>query len=651
MRAELTPRAPRRTSRGQALILTVLLMLFVTVAVFLTFTIGTRTRRKIQLQAVADSTAYSLAVAEARAFNFYAFSNRALVAHNVSILSVHAHTSYLSFYEDLLAATANNYSIMAQSSTGDRKAALERIADLYLNSDFTPDGKHCHYVNGRCVLDELCDGAETCTVDDNRIRGAQWIHDQWHAKDNSNSCSQLLDGSRDHFRKVEFLRAHQLAVQSQLRLMMTGDDSDMMPHENRMRLDESTDKGTYNGLEAKITNLPPNSLAQNLAWLADRSLTAEPSAGKQSLKYYNRAVDDGMRDNYQKDFNEILAGTRYPAFITQRGFQNDQNWRRLQKAATRIANRLGVGTTSDVTSRGSTRLLRIEDLNDDPGQFNNVTGPLTNVWPPVFSNSPPPPAPTPRPSATPPLSGRRLSLQLHREGHDSTGFGEGDGIASEDHGWVASRFGGQRATTVIDQGRNAVWGDPHDWRGSGDHNRPGDDTTHSFHIWHGDLGKIPAHGNLLGKCDDLSCSNGQRGVYRGHMRFKASSDADNLWNMPRTVSLITRPMDRAPKRWPWDFSFTAEIPGHLEFRTIDTEGDTRTNSTMGAFAGGLVYFHKPVNGLDREEYLEPPNFWNPFWRAKLHPVLQSDAEDVSDTGHRATYLMLLQLNGWRAVNY
>src|SRR4051794_33398350 len=113
MSALRTASSWRRAGRGQALILTVLLMLFVTVTVFLTFAIGARTRRKTQLQAVADSTAYSLAVAEARAFNFYAWSNRALVAHNVSLLSVHAHTSYLTFYEDMLAATANNYRLLA----------------------------------------------------------------------------------------------------------------------------------------------------------------------------------------------------------------------------------------------------------------------------------------------------------------------------------------------------------------------------------------------------------------------------------------------------------------------------------------------------------------------------------------------------------
>jgi hypothetical protein len=266
-----------RALRGQALILTVLLMLFVTVTVFLTFAIGSRTRRKIQLQSVADSTAYSMAVAEARAFNFYAWSNRALVAHNVSILSVHAHTSYLTFYEDMLAATANNYRLLARRSGGATAVVLEDIADMYLNTDISIDGKFCRWIpdpgsptGKKCSVDAVCSGSASCDLDiNNHIRGAQFFHNQWHSKDNSNSCFQLVLASRDHFRKVELLRAHQLGVEAQLLLMMTGNYDDMIQSDDA-RLVASTRKSMYSDLRGDIVNLHRQaSLPQHLAMLSD----------------------------------------------------------------------------------------------------------------------------------------------------------------------------------------------------------------------------------------------------------------------------------------------------------------------------------------------------------------------------------------------
>jgi hypothetical protein len=659
-RALRTSSPRRRAERGQALILTVLLMLFVTVTVFLTFAIGARTRRKIQLQSVADSTAYSLAVAEARAFNFYAWSNRALVAHNVSILSVHAHTSYLTFYEDMLAATANNYRLLARRNSGATAAVLEDIADLYLNSDVTIDGKFCHWIpdpnsptGKKCSVDVVCGGSANCDLDiDNHIRGAEFFHHQWHAKKNSNSCLQLVEASRDHFRKVELLRAHQLGVEAQLMLMMTGDYDDMLPSDDS-RLDASTRKSMYSDLRGNIVDLHRQaSLPQHLAMLSDSKLTAEKTAGLVSRDYYKKAVADGLEGNYHKDWDEILAGTRFPNFIAQRGFQEDTNWKRLDKAAKKKAATVGATTLTQVTSHGTSRMLKLDSIADDPGQSNDTPGPLVDVWPPVYRRMPPLKAgDPPRPAYQLPPSGVKLAADIHRENDAEDRWGDGDGIASEDHGWVDSWFNNMRERTVIDAGRNTVWGDPHDYDGLNTHDpQPGDDITHSDHIFHGDLMRVPGHGSGLGKCDNALCNSEQRGVYRGHMRFRLSDNENNLWNMPRTMTLITTPV---PDRMPWDFNFRMQFPHQganqwLSFSTTQSVGDEATDRTMAAFGGGLVYFHKPPNS--GEEYGEPPNLWNPFWRAKLHPVRQRDARDAS-TPHAATRSALLELDGYKVVNY
>jgi hypothetical protein len=657
-----TPRAAstaRRAARGQALILTVLLMLFVTVAVFLTFAIGTRARRKIQLQALADSTAYSLAVAEARAFNFYAWSNRAIVAHNISILSVHAHTSYITFYEDALAATANTFMLLSEKTASPTKELLAEVANSYLNSDFNLEGKPCTWVKEKkggensggekCVVDSDCTGKSFCNIEGNEVRGARWYHKEWHGKTSSNTCYRLVEGSRDHFAKTELLRAHQLGVQSQLRLMMTGASNDVTPVADEPLLGASTQKEVmYDSLEGDILDLPQQSLAQHLVSLTDTRLTAEKSAGDRSLWYYQRAVDDGLRGNLHKDYDEILAATRFPSFITQRGFKEDNNWKRLLiKAIAAVGEPLSRDPLVQIVNEGTTRMLKISSAAEDPGSYNNRPGPLMDLWPPLYSKMPAPlPGEPPRPAYQLPQSGQELSKDTHQRGHDPAGLGDSDGIAAEDHGWAVVRYGTMVERTEIDPGRNGVWGDPHDWRGNPDHSVEGDRFTHSLHIFHADQMLVPAHGSDLGQCNDFRCEQSQRGVYRGHMRFKNSSDEDVLWNMPRTMTLITRPMND-PERWPWDFDFQAEIPSPIQFTTMNSQADAESANTMAAFAGGLVYFHKP----DGEEYREPPNFWNPFWRAKLHPMRADDAVNVTTTGHPATYRILLQLDRWRAVNY
>ncbi len=647
-----------RAARGQSLVLAAFLMLVVTVAVFLTFAIGARVRRKIQLQAVADSTAYSLAVAEARAFNFYAWSNRALVAHNISILSVHAHQSYLSFYEDMLAATAKNFRRMSQQVTGIERDRLEYIADIYLDSDFNPkDGHGCVWrtIKGKrkCIVDADCVGNRECEYEDSRKRGAKFFHDVWHTKDSSNTCYRLVEGSRNHFRKVELLRAHQLGVESQLELMMTGERSDTMSSKDLELLEFSTRNRLgdrmYQNIPDKEHPWPNTSLAQNLARLTDRQLTAQQSAGRVTLRYYHAAVDNGLENNRHKDYDEILAGTRFPQWLVQRGFQNDTNWRRLGASARRVSQ--GVGTPSTrVTSSGTARMLKVGSLREDPGQ-DNAMDPLGKVWPPRYRDS--------AGAYALPRSGAELARAAHREGHDQIGFGESDGIAAEDHGVVESSFrlASGRVLferTVIEPGRNTVWGDPHDYQlqdGKDNDDMPGSDGAHSHHVFHGDIMSVPGHGIGLGGCEGVGCEKKQRGVYRGHMRFKLAAlrDEDDLWNLPRTMTLITRPVKERERGWPWDFHFKAELPRKVEFTTLEAKGDREARGTMAAFSGGLVYFHKPRNS--GEEYREPPNLWNPFWRAKLHPVRKEDAVSATQDGHPPTYLMLLDLHRWPTVNY
>jgi hypothetical protein len=664
-----------RRARGQSLVLAVLLMLVVVVTTFLTFAIGARTRRKIQLQALADSTAYSLAVAEARAFNFYAWSNRALVAHHVSILSVLAHQSYFTFYEDMLAATGHNFDKMAEryrrpcrggsTSACESQKRLERIRDIYLYSYFDPAMEfpvpyYCRYINGleSCQVDTECQAGETCEeLDVHRKRGAVWFHKEWHAKDTSNTCFNLLEGARDHFKKVEYIRSRQLTVEAQLKMMMTGreEDARLVDSNERELLKVNTGENAV-GQRGPMYRRPAaqESLAEAMVKLTGPELTAKESAGRLTLEYYQRAVNNGMELRRHRDYDEVLATTRYPSFVTQRDvayrregnpkpLPDDPNWNRLRRAAERAARGHGRPETR-VSTAGTARMVTIGSNAEDPGARNEDSPRSNPNWPDDYD-------PTPRP-----WGGRRLAQAAH-EGEHGTGrhgAGELDGALAEDHGVVRSTYqladgGTLTETTVIRPGRNGVWTDPHDHdveeRGG---------RIHSHHTFHGHLAPISGHGRELGSCDGPDCDqNMRRGLYRGHMRYRLAME-DALWNMPRTLTLITRPVAEA-RPMPWDFDFRAELPGPVSFTTVNAPGDVASGRTMAALASGLVYFHKPrlrFGSSPGDEYREPPNLWNPFWRAKLHPLRQADGIAATAGGvHDATHHVLTDLHRWSAVNY
>ncbi|HYO56747.1 pilus assembly protein TadG-related protein [Archangium sp.] len=91
-------RALRRSverQEGQALVLACVLMLLLSIALITTVNIGHGVHERIRLQNTADAAAWSTAAMEARAFNFYAFTNRTQVSHYVSAMMWQSLDSFL----------------------------------------------------------------------------------------------------------------------------------------------------------------------------------------------------------------------------------------------------------------------------------------------------------------------------------------------------------------------------------------------------------------------------------------------------------------------------------------------------------------------------------------------------------------------------
>ncbi|MBS2029633.1 MAG: hypothetical protein JST54_17150 [Deltaproteobacteria bacterium] len=82
-----------RSQSGQVLPLAAVSLLALAVMVFLSINVSFSVRNRIRLQNYSDAKAYSTAVQEARAFNFYAYTNRAIAAGLVQAATLHAYMS------------------------------------------------------------------------------------------------------------------------------------------------------------------------------------------------------------------------------------------------------------------------------------------------------------------------------------------------------------------------------------------------------------------------------------------------------------------------------------------------------------------------------------------------------------------------------
>ncbi|MBI5547265.1 MAG: hypothetical protein HY901_25565 [Deltaproteobacteria bacterium] len=512
LRRWMDPPTTRR-DRGQTLVLTAVIMLFVVVAVYVTFVIGHRTREKVKMQAMADAGAYSLAVAEARAFNFYAWSNRAIIAHYVSILSVHAHASYLTWYDHLLLDTSRNY----VSGTMIAILTTACICSKLPCTPKTPCGCICKPCSTACsALNKV---RQISNMYKNDTFGHQWVHDKLF-----NNMAKLMNmGAESHWGMAGYLRIQQKTiVQGWLLAQMAG-----------------------------------QRLAKSNAQVIDSRIDATMPPSMVNIGYYRGAVDDDPTKQEDKDYyHEILAGTRWPGWITARGFTWPAWWAVLLGKAQMKA--MPDTTYTNVSNEGNAKVLK------SGGGFGSVQ------------------------------SG------IHR-----SDYGGPKGAGAEDHGSATTYYflficpcspGVGRESQ-----RNGVYSDP-------------DDVTHYTH-------HSPSSTSIGAKLGRCTSGAGDCGIYQGFMAYKGDESEDSLWGMPRTYAVVTKPMNQ---RYVWDFNFSAEVVRDVKFTTTNSGGDSATGGNMAAQAGGLVYFHKP--GGWGENYKEPPNLWNPFWRAKLHPISRSDAQ-------------------------
>ncbi|MBS0553370.1 MAG: hypothetical protein JSS47_12720, partial [Proteobacteria bacterium] len=105
----------RARNAGQALPLGLFFMLGSAAVMYFMFNSGRAVDEKLRITNAADSAAYSVAVLEARALNFDAYSNRAIVANQVAIAQAVSLASWIHYFDtgvdnaDALADVASSW--------------------------------------------------------------------------------------------------------------------------------------------------------------------------------------------------------------------------------------------------------------------------------------------------------------------------------------------------------------------------------------------------------------------------------------------------------------------------------------------------------------------------------------------------------------
>ncbi|MDA8383783.1 MAG: Tad domain-containing protein [Betaproteobacteria bacterium] len=132
-----TPSGAWGREAGQASVFVVATFGIVLLAAFLVYNTGRQVITKMHMQNTADSAAYSGSVMLARAYNFAAYSNRAMVANQVAIAQLVGLTSWARYYCTIYNAECGDY----PSPTGSYGAYEEIVAefDAYFNGGGTSD--------------------------------------------------------------------------------------------------------------------------------------------------------------------------------------------------------------------------------------------------------------------------------------------------------------------------------------------------------------------------------------------------------------------------------------------------------------------------------------------------------------------------------
>ena len=583
-------RTNRRSKRGQSIVLMAVTAALLAFTLFTTFSIGKAIRERVQLQNAADASAYSLAVMEARAFNFYAYTNRAIVSHYVAMMAIYGHMSYLAYYEGVLRDLAVAWG--CQQGGFNIQDQLWAWLAFWCGVCVASWGSDCEQCIGDsdCVPNEVDQIQNICQDLNSHL---QDVDNDLGYPSSTGSCMEKLH---------DFALQHREGASASLGPFSAGTGFSLTLRNEQQAMDNDV----LHALGSPLT-LPPGQ-GQDLTQEIAKQFDPHYGVGKDSAHALLvtamsvEGVPGGKTSGYCDAVTSPLCLTsNFTSLSTQ------------QQAAN--ASRYGPALI------GSSDWLR--DRPD--GMLSLINAEIIAKWFRLYPRTAGLISGTGMSRETTDPSGNALSV-IHSTAQGgysgSSGGGGSTSLAAEDHGDLFSTD----LACIQYLSPTLYWSSPQVWVYS---EPKGDSVVH----W-ADGSETHTSDYNMGGCVGSQC-----GLGYGTINFNPSSDAAQLFNQPHTWAVVTKSFN--------DGNLTAAETGRNYGDTTDqgpfamkrqmgwgsgqtytynngiTQSGVSGRDAMYAVSQGLAYYHRPG------DWQEPPNFYNPFWRAKLQPIQMGNATSLS----------------------
>ena len=570
-----------KRKRGQAIVLGSVGLFIMVLGVISTLNIGQAVSERIRLQNAADAAAYSLAAEEARLFNFFAFTNRAQVAHYSAAMTVHSYISYLTYVGGVVGSL--------RDLIWDAASVFQCICDLNIDYPFPISEIYCALAEGYSLLGDVLGFA---------LEGFSEL-----VNESDRQAATLIEAMLLFNRAI--WRA-QLQQGLMINLLLT---SGAYPYVEANA--PNVDFGPINGFNALFNQLEFNQVFDRGAGINFSliGLISHPSDAW-SPRIHDSDNDEDDVETARRVMTEIANASRWgPGGSSEDHFVTDRT------------------DTMPVTSIGFANLPA-----GNHGQTRMVSGDVEVG------------------------DGSDLEIEeIRDDSDDSPTYYTGSVIASDDYlyplGFVPT--GLMYVTTAHDIGA-AVISDEDGGRHYGyEHS---DESTWSSGTMRlpPDAHRLVNYPNMLEMVCSLSCCSEPEETFpsdfdddyedhhddihewdgiAAYPKFSPDADETHDYGQPSTWIFLNLPPEnfnrfgsRSQQPWSLDFEMT------LGMRTVSLDTTPGVNDSalfsflegLNAVSRGQAYYHRPRprGSDDASNWQEHPNFFNPFWRARLAPVGQ-----------------------------
>lgn len=553
----------RRDERGQAMPMAAVGLFAMVLGVLATLNLGQAVHEKIRLQNTADAAAYSLAAMEARTFNYIAFLNRVQIAHYNTAMVVQSYMTWVGFHLAHYGTTVDLLSTLHN--------AVQRGMQMFPHT-YPVCVVHCGYVMLNNLMQAIVPGI--VQIRDRLIQLREFVDKLGHW------IVQAMSIFNDHavwqtqFSRAVILNGHILT-----------------------------------GMQSYIGAMDPD-----ISFTSGRSalLNMFVNAALNSIEYY-QTFDNASGVNpfiygVMQDMQRVGPGGAY---------RSPQNLDEPAKEAYRLMTELCHATRTP------------QFVSNRQGGINPIMLPGAGMWNPILTGSK--------------LGQTKFTEEDELSGAEVTAIGSegnyevGKTISSDDFMRQGTGFAMANAlaaiATVNYTGNNKLGDAVAGYEEGFKHYLyTGPDSTSNNTISPDGSGVIayPPPGGQASSEEEETHSRTEYGNWPGYapfFKFKPNSDRTRDYNQPSTWIFLnkhhrdfqTADGSHAPEtRAPWYSNFSWTNGGDVA-RLNTAIGGSRNSylfEGLNVLSRGMAYYHRPGH------WKEHPNFFNPYWRARLAPVGQ-----------------------------